>query len=105
MEGKFCAPPSEKKEITVKAHCEGMTADCGLFALAFVTAAVHGHNPIELYFDQGKMRPHLIESLKRWRHHVSRDKNPKEEKGTALIPVYYICRLSDSRSQMEDSFM
>ena len=99
---------TEVDEITVSimnVQKQVRTADCGLFALAFVTAAVHGHNPIELYFDQGKMRPHLIESLKRWRHHVSRDKNPKEEKGTALIPVYYICRLSDSRSQMEDSFM
>lgn len=64
MEGKFCVPPPPP-QITVKAYCEGMTADCGLFALAFVTAAVHGHNPTELYFEQGKMRPHLIKSLQK----------------------------------------
>ena len=64
MEGKFCVPPPPP-QITVKAYCEGMTADCGLFALAFVTAAVHGHNPTELYFEQGKTRPHQIESLQK----------------------------------------
>lgn len=26
-------------------------ADCGLFALAFITAIMHDHNPAELYFD------------------------------------------------------
>ena len=26
---------------------------------------MHGHNPTELYFDQEKMRPHLIESLRK----------------------------------------
>ena len=55
------------------------TADCGLFALAFVTAAVHGHNPTELYFDQKNMTPHLIESLQKM--DVSGYKNTNEEKG------------------------
>ena len=56
----------EVDEITVSIMNVQMqvgAADCGLFALVFVAAVVHGHNSTELYFNQRKMRPHLIESL------------------------------------------
>ena len=66
------------------------TADCGLFALAFVTVAVHGYSPTELYFDQGKMRPYLIENLQKMEaSNVSCDENPKEEKGNAETNYYF----------------
>ena len=84
----MCPPPPQ---ITVKAYCEGMTADCGLFALAFVIAAVHGHNPTELYFEQGKMRPHRIESLQKMEASmfpVIKPKTQKEEKGAALTSYH-----------------
>ena len=80
------------------------TADCGLFALAFVTVAVHGYSPTELYFDQGKMRPHLIENLQKMEaSNVSCDKTQKKRRETLkriTIPVYCICRLPDSGSQI-----
>ena len=34
--------------------------DCGIFALAFVTAVAFGIDPCSLYFKQELMRPHLI---------------------------------------------
>ena len=43
---------------------------------------MHGHNPTELYFDEGKMRPHLIESLKkRWSHRCFLWRKPKGGEG------------------------
>ena len=38
---------------------------------------MHGHNPTELYFDQEKMRLHLIDGA----INVSCGEDPKEEKG------------------------
>ena len=38
-------------------------SDCGLFALAFITAVCHGDDPTSLYFDQENMRSHLIASI------------------------------------------
>ena len=36
-------------------------SDCGLFALAFITAVLNNQDPTALCFEQNKMRRHLIE--------------------------------------------
>ena len=41
------------------------TSDCGVFAIAFATALVLGSNPSELFFDQLKMRQHLLQCLEK----------------------------------------
>ena len=54
-----------------------------------MTAVIHGHNPTNLYFDEGKMRPHLIGSLQKVvAIDVSCGKNPKEEKGDTQTHCY-----------------
>ena len=40
-------------------------SDCGVFAVAFATCLVYGQNPCNVTFDVPKMRPHLIQCLKR----------------------------------------
>ena len=40
-------------------------SDCGLFALAFITAVHDSQNPTSLYFDKHKMRRHLSECLEK----------------------------------------
>jgi len=35
-------------------------ADCGLFAIANMTALAHGIDPLLVHYDQSKMRVHLI---------------------------------------------
>ena len=76
----------------------------GLFALALVTVAVHGHNPTELLFDQGKMRPHLIESLQKMEASmflvIKTQMKRRETLKRITILVYCICQLPDSGSQM-----
>ena len=34
----------------VNVHMQVGAADCGLFAIAFVIAVIHGHNPTKCYF-------------------------------------------------------
>ena len=36
-------------------------ADCGLFAIAYVTSLLHGDDPSVISYEQIKMRGHLIE--------------------------------------------
>ena len=81
------------------------TADCGLFALAFVTAVVHGHNPTKLYFDQKNMRPHLIESLEKMEASmfpvIKTQTKRRDTLKQIIIPVYCICRLPESDRMVE----
>ena len=39
-------------------HC-----DCGIFAIAFATAIVYGHNPGQYIFKQSAMRDHLLQCI------------------------------------------
>ena len=39
--------------------------DCGLFAIAFTTALVHGEQPGRFLFDQDKMRNHLLKHIRK----------------------------------------
>ena len=39
------------------------TYDCGLFAIAFATALVHGEHPGKFLFNQDSMRLHLMRCL------------------------------------------
>ena len=39
------------------------SADCGIFAIAFALALANGEQPGAYYFDQPKMRNHLMECL------------------------------------------
>ena len=39
--------------------------DCGLFAIAVITAIAHGKNPTQLKFKQEEMRDHLLNCFKK----------------------------------------
>ena len=39
------------------------TSDCGLFSIAFATALTFGQDPAMTYFDQEKMRQHVINCM------------------------------------------
>ena len=43
-------------------HSKG-GVDCGLFASAFAYELADGNNPSDIFFDQGKMRQHLVQCL------------------------------------------
>ena len=98
---------TKEDEITVSimnVQMQVKAADCRLFALAFITAIMHDHNPADLYFDQEKMRPHLIESLQKMEPSmftvVKTQKRRKETLKRITISVYCFCRLPDSGSRM-----
>jgi len=43
-----------------KAQTQKGGTDCGLFAIANMTALAHGVDPLLVHFDQSKMRVHFI---------------------------------------------
>jgi hypothetical protein len=98
---------TEKEEIQINmlnVQMQVGSADCGLFALAFTTAIVHGHDPTELYFDQWKMRSHLIDSLEKKEPVmfplIKVQKRRKKILEELVIPVYCMCRLPDTGTHM-----
>ena len=78
--------------------------DCGLFALAFITAVLDGQNPTSLYFDQQKMRRHLSECLEKKMPRpfpiVKQQKRRRAVLHTTVVPVFCDCRLPDNGSRM-----
>ena len=57
---------TDHDEITLRhmnVQMQSGTYDCGLFAIAFATALVHGEHPGKFLFNQDSMRQHLIKCL------------------------------------------
>ena len=70
-------------------------SDCGLFSIAFATALNFGQDPAMIYFDQEKMRQHVINCfgighMSLFPTHGHR--NPQQHT-TETISIYCICRL------------
>ena len=80
------------------------SSDCGVFALALITAICFGLDPVSMFFDQKEMRKHLLKSI------VTQEITPfptlrKQEKRcmivqSEIVPVYCICRLPSNKSEM-----
>ena len=85
-------------------HQQRGSSDCGLFALAFVTAVCHGIDPTSLYFDQDSMRAHLMNGFESG----GADAFPVSKIHTKRKPVneivnkdiHCLCRLPDTGTQM-----
>ena len=79
-------------------------SDCGLFALAFITAVLNGQDPTSLYFDQEKMRQHLCECLEKCTPlpfpTIKLQKRRRHVLHTNVVPVFCDCRLPDNGSRM-----
>ena len=79
-------------------------SDCGLFALAFITAVLNGQDPTFLYFDQEKMRQHLCECLEKCTPlpfpTIKLQKRRRHVLHTNVVPVFCDCRLPDNGSRM-----
>ena len=57
---------TDHDEITLRhmnVQMQSSTYDCGLFAIAFATAPVHGEHPGKFLFNQDSMRQHLMKCL------------------------------------------
>ena len=80
-------------------------SDCGLFSLAFATAAIQGLDPTSIKFDQSGMRNHLLRCLK--------EKDPKLFPTEVMsvnrepkylmsynVQIYCMCRLPDDGNMM-----
>ena len=79
-------------------------SDCGLFALAFITAVLNNQDPTAQCFEQNKMRRHLIECLERKTPFPVPITKRQQRQGdilhTMVVPIYCVCHLPDDGSQM-----
>ena len=67
------------------------TSDCGLFSIAFATALTYGQDPAMIYFDQEKMRQHVINCmLWNWTRHCSKPMVTKTHSKTPQKPFLFI---------------
>ena len=73
--------------------------DCGLFAIAFATALVHGEQPGRFLFDQDKMRHHLLKCLQEGEltpFPVKKTRrNACRVKSWDTIEVHCVCRMPE----------
>lgn len=72
-------------------------SDCGLFAIAFATELVHGHDPATSHFDTTSLRQHLMDGLEK--SHLSRFTSTKRKVGLGKRvrkfhkeQIYCVCR-------------
>ena len=79
-------------------------SDCGLFALAFITAVCHGDDPTSLYFDQENMRSHLITSIESGEATpfpvIKEQTRRKRLVDTVHIELHCVCRPPDNGTPM-----
>ena len=69
-------------------------SDCGLFAIAYATALVHGFQPEECYFSQATMRSHLLrcfEEKKMLMFPLLRKRRKRHQVKTDYIKVFCFC--------------
>ena len=73
--------------------------DCGLFAVAFATALVHGEQSGRFQFDQNKMRQHLLKCLQEGEMTPFPLKKIRRNTGRVkswdAIDVYCTCRMPE----------
>ena len=73
--------------------------DCGLFAIAITTTLSNGGNPVDMAYNQGKMRDHLITGFER-NQLLPFPSNTRKRRGRQVIRmeellVFCVCRLPD----------
>ena len=56
----LCIPKDTIRVRYIGVQMQKGCSDCGLFAIAFVTALANGKQPGRCCFDQGTMRAHLM---------------------------------------------
>ncbi len=79
--------------------------DCGLFALAFATSLCAGQDPATISYDQRQMRAHLLsclgsDEIRPFPTRGARRAVRKPRDLDQLIPVFCVCRLTDTGTQM-----
>ena len=80
-------------------HLQKGGDDCGLFAIAMATTLCNGGNPVDMVYDQGKMRDHLITAFKR-NQLLPFPSSTRKRRGRQVIqmeelPVFCVCRMPD----------
>ena len=72
-------------------------SDCGIFAIAFATALVHGHHPGMYVFQRSAMRMHLVKCIENGKltmFPVKKTRRIAEKvKKIESVPVYCTCRM------------
>ena len=69
--------------------------DCGLFALAFATSLAFGEDPCKNTYDVKRLRPHLLECLKKQQlvpFPTSTDKITRPDAKSFIVELYCSCR-------------
>ena len=73
--------------------------DCGLFAVAFVTALAFNKQPGQYLFDQQQMRKHLWKCLDRKKIEMFPVKKLRRStakvKSTDFVPIFCLCRMPE----------
>ena len=78
------------------------STECGLYAIAYMTALAHGQDPTMIVFDQNSLRRHLGECFENG--HIKpfpliKNRRTKERvKREKTISIYCICRLPESEN-------
>lgn len=63
--GMMQCPKSEFVIQIMNVQRQRGSLDCGVFALALITAVCFGLDPVSMFFDQKEMRKHLLKSIVR----------------------------------------
>ena len=83
----------------VNIHLQAGGSDCGLFAIAFMTALAFGISPSSCLFDQQAMRPHLIKCFEQGAMEIFpilRLRRPNQIKCCETFDVFCVCRMPQS---------
>ena len=79
------------------------SADCGLYAIAYITSIVFGLNPTLCVFEQSAMRPHLLNCFQEKEMSpfpMLRGRRSSLTATTICIKVYCYCRCIDTGEKM-----
>ena len=81
-------------------HMQSGSYDCGLFALAFVTALAFGEPPGHYHFEQGKMRQHLYKCFERRKMEMFPYSKLRRATESSIklaegVPIYCECRMPE----------
>ena len=79
------------------------SADCGLYAIAYITSIAFGLNPTLCVFEQSAMRPHLLNCFQEKEMSpfpMLRERRSSLTATTISIKVYCYCRCIDTGEKM-----
>ena len=76
--------------------------DCGLYAIAYITAIAYGNDPCALVFHQEMLRSHFIKCLQQkylTEFPVKQTRRPQSPKQTEVL-LYCLCKMPDNGEKM-----